>query len=128
MSKNQYQHPSLFDYDETRWHIWVKVYKNRRYIGYIRYSEDYAFECSAVKYAKKYFDHNDSNDEGVYSYMWVVAQTDPFCKKPVSRKKERCFASKPTKKLCIYCIHSRVGGDPTVCKKCIEHDRWEEVR
>lgn len=123
----KFKHPSLYDYDETRWHIWVRVYKNRRYLGYIRYMEDYAFESSAVKYAKKYFNHADTNAEGVYSYKWVVAQTDPFVKKSTVKKKEKRVETNTAKKLCIYCVHSRTCGDSSICEKCIEHDHWEEA-
>jgi hypothetical protein len=119
-------HPSIVDYDETRWHVWLKVYKNRRYIGYIRYSEDYTFEQSAVKSAKKYFDRIDSNAEDSYSYKWVVSQTNPFEKKS-RKKRESVVKTKTKKRLCIYCAHSRVGGDATICESCVGHDRWKEV-
>lgn len=60
------------------WLIWFDVYKNDKKIGAGVWHQQYKYKGNATRYAKKRFNHTRVDRNGdVYTYKWVVSQTNP---------------------------------------------------
>lgn len=63
------------------WRIWFEAYKNGKKIGSGLWHRRYKYKGNATRYAKKRFNAERIDSCGnVYTYKWVVSQTNPYRK------------------------------------------------
>ncbi len=63
------------------WLIWFDVYKNGKKIGAGVWHQRYKYKGNATRFAKKQFNGDRVRGNGdVYTYKWVVSQTNPRVK------------------------------------------------
>ena len=64
------------------WRIWFNLYKNGKKVGAGVWHQHYKYKGNATRYAKKRFNRTriDYRSGDVYTYEWVVSQTNPWAK------------------------------------------------
>lgn len=68
------------------WRIWFELYKNGKKVGAGLWFQAYKYKGNAVRYARKQFDSERIDSHGdVYTYKWIVSQTNPWRKREETR-------------------------------------------
>jgi hypothetical protein len=64
------------------WRIWFELFEDGKKIGAGVWHQHYKYKGNAVRRAKKQFDKPrvNRNTAKIYTYKWVVSQTNPWHK------------------------------------------------
>lgn len=63
------------------WAIWFEIYENGEKLSQGVWHKRYKIKRNAIRMAKKYFDTNprvNLETNNVYTYKWIVSQTNPW--------------------------------------------------
>lgn len=65
---------------DDRWRIWVKIYKDNKYVGAYVLSKSYASKRSAEKAASRMVRPVMDVNGHRYARFWAVSKTNPYLK------------------------------------------------